>query len=102
ALSQMSTSPPIPASCPHCGGDMAEGSELCSQCEGQLRNTAPPATTNWRERAAAVASYLTPIPAILLLLVKPYSHSSFVRFHAFQSIIIGIVVLALLIIGILL
>jgi uncharacterized membrane protein len=70
---------------------------VCSHCAA-----AAPETTDFRERAAAVACYLTPLPAIALLFMKPYNRIPFIRFHAFQSIIIGIAVLALLLIGIVL
>ena len=46
-----------------------------------------------------MAAYLTPIAAIILLYLKPYRSSVFVRFHAFQSIIVGIVALALVLLG---
>jgi len=95
----MSTEPPRPVSCSDCGAEVADGATLCSQCTTALQNVPPQVTANRRERTAAVAAYLTPIPAIILLYLKPYRHSIFVRFHAFQSIIVGIVVLALVLLG---
>ena len=89
------SSPSLPQ-CPQCGSEMSEGA-VCSHCVPTV-----PETTDLRERAAGVACYLTPLPAIALLFLKPYSRISFVRFHAFQSIIIGIVVLALVLIGVVL
>lgn len=77
---------------------MSAGAELCPQCAEALESV-PQINTDRRQRAAAVAAYLTPIPAILFLYLKPYKNSTFVRFHAFQSIIIGIVVVALLLLG---
>jgi uncharacterized membrane protein len=88
-------SPTLPV-CPQCGAEMSEDA-VCSHCAA-----AAPETTDFRERAAAVACYLTPLPAIALLFMKPYNRIPFIRFHAFQSIIIGIAVLALLLIGIVL
>ena len=98
----MSTTPSNLDPCPNCGGEKPEGANLCSQCSEALQNAPPRITTDVRERVAAVAAYLTPLPAILFLYLNPYRHSVFVRFHAFQSIIIGIVVFALVIVGALL
>ena len=89
------SSPTLPR-CPDCGAELSEDA-VCSHCVSSV-----PETTDFRERAAAVACYLTPLPAIALLFVKPFSRISFVRFHAFQSIIIGILVLALVLIGVVL
>jgi uncharacterized membrane protein len=38
------------------------------------------------DNAAGGLSYITIIPAIVFLIVEPYKKSSFVRFHAWQSI----------------
>lgn len=95
----MSTTPPTLVPCPQCGTEMPQGAGLCARCAGT--RGVPRVTADVRERAAGVLVYLTPIPAILFLYLKPYRESEFVRFHAFQSIIIGIVVIALLLLGIL-
>ena len=44
------------------------------------------------DTAAGVLAYITVIPAIIFLAMEPYSHSSFVRFHSWQSIFFGLVV----------
>jgi uncharacterized membrane protein len=49
------------------------------------------AHTGISENALGALSYLTVIPAILFLAVAPYNRSAYVRFHAWQSIIIGAV-----------
>jgi uncharacterized membrane protein len=46
------------------------------------------------ETAAGVVAYLTIIPAIIFLALEPYNRSSFIRFHAWQSIFFGVVVIA--------
>ena len=33
-------------------------------------------------------AYITPVPAIVLLLLPPYNKRSFVRFHAWQSVLL--------------
>jgi len=45
---------------------------------------------------AAAAAYVTPVPAILFLLIHPYSKIPLVRFHAFQSIGFSVVALVAL------
>ena len=40
------------------------------------------------DRAAAALAYLTLVPAVVLLLLPAYRRSSFVRFHAWQSVLL--------------
>lgn len=49
-----------------------------------------PAQSGLSDTAAGALAYVTIIPAIVFLLVEPYSRNSFVRFHAWQSIFFGI------------
>ena len=42
------------------------------------------------DNAAAAIAYFTFIPAIVFLLVPPYSANAYVRFHAWQSIILNV------------
>ena len=86
----------MPAQCPDCGAEVSPDATSCSNCNPS------PATRDPQERAAAVACYLTPFPAILLLFLKHFRESSFVRFHAYQSIIVAVAVLVLLLPGALL
>jgi len=51
------------------------------------------------DNLAAALAYLTPLPAIVFLRVKPFNRNHFVRFHSFQSIFLalaGLVVAAAL------
>ena len=41
------------------------------------------------ENAAGTIAYFTFIPAIVLLLVTPYKNSNFIRFHAWQSVLLN-------------
>jgi uncharacterized membrane protein len=41
------------------------------------------------ENSLGAASYLTVIPAIVFLAIAPYNRSANVRFHAWQSIMLG-------------
>jgi uncharacterized membrane protein len=47
------------------------------------------------DNAAGALAYLTIIPAIIFLVVEPYNKSPFVRFHAWQSIGLGVAWFAL-------
>jgi uncharacterized membrane protein len=42
-------------------------------------------------QAAAAISYLTFIPAVIFLIMEPYSHDRFVRFHAWQCIALTVI-----------
>jgi uncharacterized membrane protein len=46
------------------------------------------------DNVAAALAYLTPLPAILFLRVKPFKRNHFVRFHSFQSIFLTLAGLA--------
>ncbi len=47
------------------------------------------------DTAAGALAYVTIIPAIVFLLVEPYNKNSFVRFHSWQCIFLGIAAVAL-------
>ena len=42
------------------------------------------------DNAAGGLAYITIIPAIIFLIVEPYNKNSYVRFHSWQSIFLGI------------
>lgn len=42
------------------------------------------------DNVAATIAYFTFIPAIIFLLVAPYKESNYVRFHAWQSVLLNI------------
>jgi uncharacterized membrane protein len=44
---------------------------------------------------AGALAYVTIIPAIIFLLIEPYNRNSFVRFHAWQCIFLGITSIAI-------
>ena len=70
--------------CPHCGANTTTGA--ASAMPAQQRGLS--------ETAAGVVAYITFIPAIIFLALEPYNRSSFIRFHAWQSIFFGVVVIA--------
>lgn len=54
-----------------------------------------PAQAGLSNNAAGALAYVTIIPAIVFLVVEPYNKNSFVRFHAWQSIFLGIAAVAI-------
>jgi uncharacterized membrane protein len=77
--------------CPHCGANTVTGAAAAVPAQqGGLSDT-----------AAGAIAYITIIPAIIFLAMEPYNRSSFVRFHAWQSIFLGVVAVAIhLILGV--
>jgi uncharacterized membrane protein len=47
------------------------------------------------DNVAGMLAYVTIIPAIMFLVMEPYSKNRFVRFHSFQSIFFGVAWIAL-------
>lgn len=48
-----------------------------------------PNPTGLSDNAAGALAYLTFVPAIVFLVLPPYNNSSYVRFHAWQSIFLS-------------
>ncbi len=46
------------------------------------------------DNSAGALAYVTFIPAIIFLVVEPYNKNSYVRFHSWQSIFLGIAIFA--------
>lgn len=75
--------------CTYCGAPMADSSTVCSACgravsEAAQPATAPPAALG--DNVAGALAYLL-LPAIIFLLLEPYSRKRFVRFHSLQAIL---------------
>ena len=49
-----------------------------------------PAQSGLSDNAAGALAYVTIIPAIIFLIVEPYNKNSYIRFHSWQSIFLGI------------
>jgi uncharacterized membrane protein len=54
-----------------------------------------PNQTGLSDNAAGALAYVTIIPAIIFLIVEPYNKNSYVRFHSWQSIFLGIAAFAI-------
>lgn len=52
--------------------------------------TTPAANSGLSDNLAAALAYVTIIPAIIFLILEPYNRIPLVRFHAFQSIGLGV------------
>jgi uncharacterized membrane protein len=50
--------------------------------------------TGISDNAAGAISYFTFLPAIVFLLLPPYKESSYVRFHAWQSVLLSMTAFA--------
>ena len=55
----------------------------------------PPAQSGLSDNAAGALAYVTIIPAIIFLIVEPYNKNSYIKFHAWQSIFLGIAAFAI-------
>lgn len=64
-------------------GDIVSGSP-------QIPPPSPPGQSGLSDNAAGALAYVTIIPAIVFLIVEPYNKNSYVRFHSWQSIFLGI------------
>jgi uncharacterized membrane protein len=49
----------------------------------------PAAATGLSDNVAGALAYVTIIPAIVFLVLEPYNRKSFVRFHAFQCLLLA-------------
>jgi uncharacterized membrane protein len=56
----------------------------------QYPPAAQPAQSGLSDNAAGALAYVTIIPAIVFLIVEPYNRNSYIRFHSWQSIFLGI------------
>jgi uncharacterized membrane protein len=65
--------------CPHCGANTTTGAAAAGSVQQGLS-----------ENAAGAIAYITIIPAIIFLVMEPYNRSSFIRFHSWQSIFLGV------------
>lgn len=54
-----------------------------------------PVQSGLSSNAAGALAYVTIIPAIIFLIIEPYNKNSFVRFHSWQSIFLGIATFAI-------
>jgi len=82
--------------CPSCNTETGSNATFCPHCGANTVTGAaaavPAQQGGLSETAAGAIAYITIIPAIIFLAMEPYNRSSFVRFHAWQSIFFGVAV----------
>jgi len=77
-------------SCPDCAAQMPQTAAYCPGC-GRPMQTEARAQGKvgvLSEPMAGALAYFTFIPAIIFLLLEPYKHNRFVRFHSFQCLLL--------------
>ncbi len=79
------------AFCPTCGTQIGDGA-TCPKCAGGAVQSAVAVVpaAGLTDNLAGALAYVTIIPAILFLVLEPFSKKRFVRFHAFQCIFFAI------------
>lgn len=85
--------------CPTCNTETGSSSSFCPNCgtvtgPAGVAAIAQPQQNGLSETAAGTIAYITIIPAIVFLAMEPYNRSSHVRFHAWQSICLGVSAIA--------
>ena len=98
----------MPRFCAACGGQMADNATACPACgkaAGQSAGggaAAAPAAAGGglADNVAGGLAYITIIPAIIFLVVEPYSRNKFVKFHAFQCLGLAVLSIALWIVNV--
>lgn len=100
------------AFCSQCGADVT-GVGFCAKCGAPVEGAATsgggtasaPRSSGGSTMAASgdasqdnlmgALAYVTIIPAIVFLLIEPYKHNRFIRFHSFQCIFFTLAAIAL-------
>jgi uncharacterized membrane protein len=82
--------------CPHCGTEMPPSAAFCPACGWSMRPLPQ------EDRALAALAYFSLIPAAVLLLLPAFRAHRFIRFHAWQSVMVWGTFLVLVIFALLL
>jgi uncharacterized membrane protein len=78
----------LPISCPQCGIQMPDHTAFCPGCGWDTRRPVLGKTGGIPDNIAAAMGYLTFVPAVVFLVAAPFKKNRFIRFHAFQSILL--------------
>src|SRR4051812_49256055 len=87
--------------CVSCGTQLPEQANHCPSCGQSVHPlSGGPITPGGRptglsQNVAGALAYITIFPAILLLVIDPYNRNTFVRFHAFQSLLLFLLIFVL-------
>ncbi|MBO0910978.1 MAG: hypothetical protein J2P13_04225 [Acidobacteria bacterium] len=72
--------------CSYCDALMPDISAFCPAC-GRSTYSRAPGAIDLEERLLSAAAYLGVVPGMVFVLVPALRHKSFLRFHAWQSIL---------------
>jgi uncharacterized membrane protein len=73
--------------CSYCSSEMPDISAYCPGCGRAVRAAEHLIAADAREALLGALSYLTILPAIVFLAAPAFKNKTFVRFHAWQSIL---------------
>ena len=84
--------------CTQCGAELA-GMRYCGQCGartvpggsagiGESQPKQESELGGFDEKQLGLLAYFTPVPALALLIIEPYSRNRFVRFHSYQCLLL--------------
>lgn len=84
--------------CTQCGAELA-GTRYCGQCGARTDHGSGTAWNEagtdagseldgFDERQIGLLAYFTPVPALALLIIEPFSRNRFVRFHSYQCLLL--------------
>jgi len=78
--------------CTNCGLDVIEGSAFCPGCgKPTLATELVPATGSLQPNIAGLLCYVAGfVGGVAFLVLEPYRRNQFIRFHAFQSILLNV------------
>jgi uncharacterized membrane protein len=79
--------------CPHCGTEMPPSAAFCPACGWSMRPLPQ------EDRALAALAYFSLLPAVVLLLLPAFRAHRFIRFHAWQSLLVWGTFLVLIVVA---
>ena len=91
--------------CTQCGAELA-GTRFCGQCGARADHTSSTSANDagpdggsqlggFDERQIGLLAYITPVPALALLIIEPFSRNRFARFHSYQCLLLTLAAIIL-------
>ena len=72
----------------YCGQCGARTDQASSAAAGESQPEEGAGPGGFEENHLGLLAYLTPVPALALLIIEPYSRNGFVRFHSYQCLLL--------------